>query len=250
MNFLKIQMKVINDLLNYNGLKIVQDTNMFSFSLDSVLLANFVCIDKNCKKILDIGCGNAPIPLFLSTKTKTKIIGVEIQKEVYNLAKESIEINKLSEQIEIINGDINDIYKNFPTGFFDVITCNPPFFKYSISSKLNVNKNKTIARHEIKLNLEQLFSITKYLLNNNGSIFIVHRPERVVEIFNIMKKNNIEPKRVQFIYPHFDDFSNIVLVEGVKNGKPGLKVLPPIISHDENGDYSEMIKTIFSCKEE
>ena len=238
-------MKVINYLLGYKNLKIVQDNEMFKFSLDSVLLPNFVTINKKITKILDIGCGNAPIPLILSTKTDATIVGVEIQKEVFDLAIESIKINNKEKQIKIINRDINDYYKEGETESFDVITCNPPFFKYVESSNTNKNDYKTIARHEIKLNLNQLFTIAKKLLKNNGVIAIVHRPERFVEVVEEMKKNNIEPKRVQFVYPKKNMEANIMLIEGSKNGNPGLKILPPIYSHLDNGEYTEEIKKYF-----
>jgi len=238
-------MKVINYLLGYKNLKIVQDNEMFNFSLDSVLLPNFVTINKKIDKILDIGCGNAPIPLILSTKTDASITGVEIQKEVFDLALQSVEINNKLNQIQIVNEDINDYYKEVETDSFDVITCNPPFFKYIESSNINKNDYKTIARHEVKLNLSQLFTIAKKLLKNNGVIAIVHRPERFVEVVEEMKKNNIEPKRVQFVYPKKNMEANIMLIEGSKNGKPGLKILHPIYSHCDNGEYTEEIKKYF-----
>lgn len=238
-------MKVINYLLGYKNLKIVQDNEMFNFSLDSVLLPNFVTLNKKINNVLDIGCGNAPIPLILSTKTSAKITGVEIQKDVYNLAIESIEINNKQDQIKIINKDINDFYKEEETDSYDVITCNPPFFKYIETSNINKNDYKTIARHEVKLNLENLFLIARKLLKNNGVVAIVHRPERFVEIIEEMKKNNIEPKKVQFVYPKQNMEANIMLIEGSKNGKPGLKILPPIYTHLENGEYTEEIKKYF-----
>lgn len=216
---------------------------MFSFSLDSVLLPHFVTINKNVDKILDIGCGNAPIPLILSTKTKTNIIGVEIQKEVYDMAVESVNINNLNKQIDIINADINDYYKKLESDSFDIITCNPPFFKYLETSNLNKNDYKTIARHEIKLNLDDLFNIAKKLLKNNGVIAIVHRPDRLIDIITSMKKNNIEPKKIRFVYPKMNSEANILLIEGSKNGKPGMKILPPLYTHLDNGEYtSEVLK--------
>jgi len=238
-------MKVTNYLLGYKDMFIVQDTEMFNFSLDSVLLPNFVTLGKNLNRILDIGCGNAPVPLILSTKTNAEITGVEIQKEPYDMAIESVKINKLEDRIKIINADINEIYKDFKVGSFDVITCNPPFFKYVESSNINKNEYKTIARHEIKLNLEQLFGIAKYLLNNHGVIAVVHRPERLTDIMNSMRKNGIEPKKIQFVHPHIDKEANIVLVEGKKSANAGIKVLPPIISHTKDGDYTEEIKKFF-----
>ena len=238
-------MRVTNYLLGYKDLKIIQDNEMFNFSLDSVLLPNFVTLNKNITKILDIGCGNAPIPLILSTKTDASITGVEIQEEVYEMAVDSVNLNNKQNQINIINKDINDYYKEIETDTFDVITCNPPFFKYIETSNINKNDYKTIARHEVKLNLQELFNIAKKLLKNNGVIAIVHRPERLVEIIEEMKKNNIEPKKVQFVYPKKDMEANILLIEGSKNGKPGLKILPPLYTHLDNGDYTEEVKKYF-----
>ena len=238
-------MKVTNYLLGYKDLKIVQDSDMFSFSLDSVLLPNFVTLNKKITHILDIGCGNAPIPLILSTKTNAKITGIEIQESVYDMAVESVKINNKEDQIKIINDDINEFYKNEETDKYDVITCNPPFFKYIESSNINKNDYKTIARHEVKLNLNQLFTIARKLLKNNGVIAIVHRPERFLDVVMEMKNNNIEPKRVQFIYPKPNMEANIMLIEGTKNGNPGLKILPPIYSHKENGEYTDTVKKYF-----
>jgi len=224
---------------------IMQDTDMFNFSLDSVLLPNFVTINKNIQNILDIGCGNAPIPLILSTKTKAQITGVEIQKEVFDLAVESVKINNLQEQINIINADINELYKELETESFDIITCNPPFFKVSENSNLNESEYKTIARHEVKLNLEEIMKISKKLLKNNGVLGIVHRPERLVDIIELMRKYNIEPKKIRFVYPKKDKEANILLIEGTKNGNPGLKILSPLYSHDEDGSYTEEIQKFF-----
>ena len=238
-------MEVTNYLLGYKDKYIVQNTQMFNFSLDSVLLPNFVTLNKNIKNVLDIGCGNAPIPLILSTKTKALITGVEIQKEVYDLACKSVKINNLENQINIINADINEIYNQFETESFDVITCNPPFFKVSEKSNLNKSDYKTIARHEVKLNLDDIFKISKKLLKNNGYVAIVHRPERLLDILNSMQKYNIEPKKIQFIYPKTNMEANILLVEGMKNGKKGLKVLNPIYTHLDNGEYTDQIKKYF-----
>ena len=237
--------KVKNYLINYDNMYIIQDTDMFNFSLDSVLLPNFVTINKKTQKILDIGSGNAPIPLILSTLTDAKIMAVEIQKDVYELGKESIKINKLENRIDFINADINELYKEIDTETFDAITCNPPYFKVNESSNLNDSEYKTIARHEIKLDLEKLFKIAKKLLKNKGNIAIVHRPERLSDIVSEMKKNNIEPKRIQFVYPSINSEANILLIEGTKNGNPGIKILPPLVSHKQNGEYTEQVKQFF-----
>ena len=160
--------KIINDLVYFKDLKIVQNKNYFNFSLDSVLLPSFVIINPNTKKILDLCTGNAPIPLILSTKTNAEIIGVEIQKEIYDLAVESVKINK-KDNIKIINKDVKDIINDYETDTFDLITCNPPYFKYIESSKINLNEQKTIARHEVNINIEDILKLSKKLLKNGGS---------------------------------------------------------------------------------
>ena len=238
-------MEVINDLLNYNKMKIVQNTDWFSFSLDSVLLANFAKINKKTSMIIDFCTGNAPIPLILSQKTDKNIIGVELQKEVFELAKKSVEINNLSSRIKLYNMDIKELSKMYETDTFDLITCNPPFFKVNPDSKINDNDIKSLARHEITINLNDIFSLARKLLKNNGSICMVHRTDRLIDIIESMKKNNIEPKRIQFVFPKIETESNIVLIEGTKNGNSGLKVLKPLYVHDENGDYLEKIKNMF-----
>ena len=236
--------KVINDLVYFNNLKIVQNKNYFNFSLDSILLPNFVEITPNTKKILDLCTGNAPIPLVLSKRTNAKIIGVEIQKEIYDLAIESIKINKLN-NIEIINKDAKEIINDFETDTFDLITCNPPYFKYDEKSIINDVDIKSVARHEINISLNDIIKISKKLLKNGGSLSIVHRTERLIEIIELMKKNNIEPKRIRFIYPKKNKESNLVLIDGRKNGKNGLKLLSPLIIHNEDGSYTDEVLKMF-----
>lgn len=238
-------MKVINDLLNYNNLKIVQNTDMFSFSIDSVLLPNFVTLNTNVKKILDIGCGNAPVSMILSTKTNAQITGVEIQKDVFNMAKESIEINNLENRIKLINGDIKDLYQNMESDVFDTIVCNPPFFKVNEKSRKNNSVYKQIARHELTLNVFDVIKIARKLLKNNGNLAIVHRTDRLIDIITEMRKQNIEPKKIRFVYPKAGLESNILLIEGRKNGNPGLKILPPLYTHNSNDEYTEEVKKMF-----
>lgn len=238
-------MEVKNYLLGYKNLYIYQNPDMFSFSLDSVLLPNFITISSNTKRILDIGTGNAPIPLILSTKTDASITGIEIQPDVYSLAKKTIEENKLEEQIEIICSDVNEWYKDVESETFDIITCNPPFFKMKETSNINKTDYKTIARHELCLNLEQLLKITRKLLKNNGIVGIVHRPERLVDIVEEMRKNNIEPKKIRFIYPKIGKEAHVLLIEGKKNGNPGIKILPPLYVHNIDGKYTEEVLKYF-----
>ena len=238
-------MRVINDLLDYNNLKIVQDDEYFNFSLDSVLLPNFVKINKGTKKILDLGTGNAPIPMILSTMTSAKIYGIELQKEIYDLAIESLKINNLEDRIEIINDNIKNLDKYFEPNSFDVIVSNPPYFKYTEGSNINETIQKTIARHEKEITLSEIVFTAKKFLNNNGTFAMVHRTDRLIEIIEEFRKNNIEPKRIQLIYPKVGEESNMFLIEGRKNGNVGLKILPPLVAHKENGEYSDVVKEMF-----
>ncbi len=237
--------EVINDLLGYDGLKIIQRPDMFNFSLDSTLLADFVKPLSKTKKILDLGTGNAPIPLFLSLKTNANIIGVEIQKDVYEIAKRNININKLEHQIEIINDDIKGIHKKYENSEFDLITCNPPFFKYKETSNVNKNDYKTIARHEVLITLEDIIIEAKRLLKTRSSLCMVHRTERVIEIINLLTKHNFSIKRLRFVYPKQGEESNMVLIDASNNGKPGLKLLEPLYVHTEQG-YTDEVKRIFN----
>ncbi len=238
-------MKVVNDLLGYDNLKIVQNPDWFSFSLDSVLLPNFVTLNKNVKNILDLGTGNAPIPMILSTMTKANIYGIEIQKDIFEMAEESVKMNGLDSQIKLINDDMKKLDEYFEANFFDVIISNPPYFRLEELSKKNEDVHKTIARHEEKITLSELISIARKFLNNNGVFAMVHRSDRFIEIIEEMRKNNIEPKRVQFIYPKQNTDSNMVLIEGRKNGKTGLIIKEPLYIHDENGEYLEEINKLF-----
>lgn len=235
---------VVNDLVGYDKLKIVQNNEYFNFSLESILLPRF-CVLRNNMKIMDLCTGNAPIPLVLSQFTNSHIIGVELQKEIYDLAKGTIRINNLENRIDILNMDVKDVIRLYETDSFDLITCNPPYFKYLESSNINQNEIKSIARHEIKVNLEDIISISKKLLKNNGSLVLVHRTERLSEIIELLNKNNMEAKRIRFIYPKEGEDSNLVLIDAHKNAKIGLKVLPPLICHNNDGSYTKEVLDMF-----
>lgn len=238
-------MKVLNDILGYKNLSIYQDPEFFCFSLDSVILANYSNIRLRDENIIDLGCGNGVIPLILSKRTNKKIIGVEIQKKCFDLAVESVKYNKLDNQIELINSDIKDLDERY-NNYFDLILCNPPYFKINDKNFLNLSKEKQIARHELMLNLDKLFSVSKKLLKNNGNIDIVHRPERLLEIFDSMRKYNIEPKRIKFVYENINKPSTLVLVEGQQNGKPGLKIDEPLIMYNNDGSYSDEYQSLIN----
>ena len=238
----------INDLVNYKNIKIIQDKNYFNFSLDSVLLPNFVTLNPNTKMILDLCSGNLPIPLILSTKTNANIYAVELQQEIYDLAKETLKINNLENRVTLYNDNAKNMTNKFETDTFDLITCNPPYFKYNDTSLINDNIIKSIARHEIEINIEDIIKISKKLLKNGGSLSIVHRTERLIEIIELMRKNNIEPKRIRFIYPKENTESNLILIDGRKNGNPGLKILSPLVVHNNDGSYTEEVLKMFGSE--
>ena len=238
-------MRVKNRLLNFSDNIIYQNDDYFAFSLDSVLLANFVTLRLSDKNIIDFCSGNAPVPMLMSFRTKARIFGVELQKEVYDLGYDSIVENKMDEQITLINGDVKNISDYFDAESMDVVTCNPPYFKYQNDSLVNQSDIKTIARHEVKLELDDVIRAAKYVLKNGGKFAIVHRPERMVEIINLMQKYGIEPKKMRLIYPKTGKDANILLIEGIKNGKVGLEILSPLFTHNEDGSYVNEIREMF-----
>lgn len=232
-------MEVINDILGYRNRKIYQDDECFAFSLDSVMLANFATVRLRDKCIVDLGCGNGVIPLILSLRTDKNIVGVEIQEQLADMATRSVDYNKLSNQIKIINSDMKDFITDETFEKFDLVTCNPPYFKVNEKNYFNLSPQKLIARHEVKVTLSDVFCVSKKLLKNNGNFAIVHRPERLLEIFDLYRRNGIEPKRLRFVYEKVSKESTLVLVEGQKNGNPGLKIENPLILYNEDGSMTE-----------
>lgn len=239
-------MKKLNDILGYKNRKIYQDDKYFSFCLDSVLLSNFINIRVNDKQILDIGTGNGIIPLILSLKTDNKIIGVEIQKKLSDLAIESVKYNNLENQIDIINCDIKDFSVN-KNNYYDIICCNPPYFVEKNNSKTKISVEEKVARHEIKITLEDIFKVSKKMLKTNGKLYLIHRVERITEVIDLYKKYNIEPKRIRFIHNDINSPAKLFLIEGTKSGKEGLKIDKPLIMFEngvETEEYSKILKEV------
>lgn len=223
-------MIVLNDLYDYN-LKIYQDTDLFKFSLDSLLLAEFVTIEKKDKNLLDLCSGNAPLPLIIGKNYNIDITGVEIQSEIYNLAIRSIKEKKLS-NIKMLNCNVINLKNYFPGNNFDIITCNPPFFKIIKSSLINESVKKAIARHEITITLEEIFKITSYLLKNNGTFYLVHRPERLEEVIQLATIHKLHIKEIIFIYSDIKKAAIMVLFKMKKNARIGVKVRSVIINRN------------------
>ncbi len=239
--------EIINDLLAYDGLKVYQRPDMFNFSLDSLMLGYFARIDFKTKKIIDLCTGNAPVAMYLTLRTDASIDAVEIQKDVYDLADKSIKLNNLAGQIKLYLNDLKGISQVVGKECYDLVTCNPPYFKLNQDSNLNANEYKTIARHEVNTTLEDVLNESKKLLKNRGYLTMVHRPDRLAEILRLLKDYNLNPKTIRFIYPKKDSNANSVIIEAQKNSKEGLKVLEPIIVH-ENNQYSKIVSDIFNYR--
>lgn len=219
---------VKNDLFDY-GLKIFQYQDKFKFSLDSILLAEFVDLKPNMESIVDFCTGNAPVPLILSTKTDVKIYGFELQEQIVKLARLSVRENNCDEQIKIIEANIKDSLEYLFPESVDAVICNPPYFKVNSDSLINEDKSLAIARHEIELTLEDIMMSAKYLLKNKGALYLVHRCDRLEEILLMLEKYNFRVKKLQFIYASFKKDAIMVLIKATKNGKSGsLKVSKPI----------------------
>ena len=213
-------MKVINDLFDYENLKIVQNEEYFKFSIDSILLAEYVKITKNDNKIIDLCTGNLPIPFILNYKYGKKIDAVEIQKEIYNYGLESLEINDKKDWINYYNEDVKNLVNILEKESYDVVTCNPPYFKDSIK---NDNLIKSIARHEIKINLEDIIKIASYLLKNNKTFYMVHIPNRLDEIILLCNKYNMNIKEIVFVN-NTNKEPILISIKAVKNSKIGMKL--------------------------
>ncbi len=239
--------EILINFLDFKDLQIIQHPDYFNFSLDTILLGTFTTINRTVKKILDLGTGNGAIPLILSKRSKSHITGIELQEFSANLAKKNIKLNNLEDRIDIIQDNMKNISRYFQPHTFDVIISNPPFFKLDGNpNQLNNLDQLTIARHEVTINLEEIVKIASIYLRNRGYFTLVHRAERLSDILYLMEKYKIGPKRIQFVHSKLNSESKIILVEGIKGSNSSLKILPPLISHKNNGEYSQVIKEIFS----
>ena len=218
----------LNDLYDYVPLKIYQDDKYFKFSLDSVLLAEFVKNVKNKKSILELCAGNCAVSMILTTKTNAKITAVELQPEIYDLGNKSIAYNNLGNKINYINCDVKDVKMYFPGNKYDIIVCNPPYFTKNDDSYINDDKVKAIARHEITISLDDIIKISSKILDLNGELYLVHRAERIDEIIESCLKYNIGVKNIQFITTKEHNEPKLVLIRAVKGSNKGVKVMPEL----------------------
>lgn len=236
------------DQLFSTDVKIIQNREVFSYSIDSVLLSRFPKIPSR-GLIVDLCSGNGAVGLFASTRTKAPIIEVEIQERLADMAERSIQLNDLGEQVQMINDDLKNLLNHVPRTGVDLILCNPPYFKVSETSKKNLSEHYLLARHEITTNLEEICDIARHALKSNGRLALVHRPDRFLDIIDKLRQYNLAPKRIQFVYPKVGKDANLLLIEAIKDGSTdGLKILPPLFVHKENGDYTDEIFEIYYGK--
>lgn len=218
----------LNDLYDYDY-KIYQNSDHFKFSLDSVLLAEFVDLKSGQKEILDLCSGNAPIPMILSKKfgDRIHITGVEIQESIFDLGIKSIEYNKI-ENIDFINEDVNNLPQVLKNKRFNIITCNPPYFKVNETNYINENEIKAIARHEIKITIDDIVKVSSKLLETQGYLYLVHRTERLADIIKSLSDYNFGVKRIVPIYSKTDTNANLFLIEAIYNGKDYVTIDSPV----------------------
>ena len=236
------------DDLEIKNMKIIQNKNGFCFGIDSVLLSDFAKNIKNGAECVDLGTGTGILGILLCAKTNLKeIIGIEIQDEVAEMANRSIKLNNLENKFKILNINIKKIIEEniLEKNSFDVVVTNPPYKKLN-TGKINEEEKKLISRHEITANLFDFINTANYLLKDKGSLYMVHRPERLADIIEIMRSKKIEPKEIRFVYPQKNKEPNLILIKGVKNAKAFLKINKPLFVYDEEGNYTDEILKIYN----
>ena len=232
------------DELQRNGYRIIQNPERFCFGMDAVLLSGFARAKKQ-ERCLDLGCGNGIIPILMEAKTEGKhFTGLEIQPESADMARRSVALNGLQDRIDIVEGDIKDASKIFGASSFHVVTTNPPYMTAQ-HGLTNLYEAKTIARHEVLCNLEDIIRESARLLMPGGRFYMVHRPFRLAEIISLMVQYRMEPKRMRLVYPYVDREPNMVLIEGLRGGKSRMTVEKPLIVYKEPGKYTDEIYDVY-----
>ncbi|EGQ1297178.1 methyltransferase [Staphylococcus pseudintermedius] len=231
------------DYLIREDLRIIQNDAAFSFSTDALLLGHFTEVRKR-DRILDMCAGNGVIPLLLSDKGNNVITGVEIQPQLVNMAVRSVQYNHLEDRITMVEMDINALIQAYSPAQFDLITCNPPYFKANQTNQHQLEAHK-IARHEIYCTLDDCLRVSNHLLKEGGRVVMVHRAERMLDLFESMRHYRIEPKRLHMIFSKPGKAAQTIVVEGRKGGRQGLDIAPPFYIYDEQGDYTPEMKEIY-----
>lgn len=234
------------DDLEFKNLKIIQNKSGFCFGIDAVLLSDFAKSIKKNSRVIDLGTGTGIIPILLCEKTELKkIIGVEIQSDVYDMACRSARLNDLEDKFEVINENIVNLNNIFPNNSFDAIVTNPPYKKQN-TGVINDVEERFISRHEVLAKLEDFVSVSNKLLKDKGEFYMIHRPDRLVDIFCLMRKYNIEPKETRLVFSNEKGLPKMVLIKGVKNGGEYLKFRENLYIYKNNGRYTDEILKIYN----
>ena len=229
-----------------NNLELIQRNDFQNFTLDSVLLADFITINRTIKNALDIGTGNGVISLLLANRSKTNITAVELYEEMAEIAKRNAINNKLDDRINVIRADILNYNDYFKKDSFDLVFSNPPYFEYDGNmNQVSELDQLAKARHEVDITIKEIIAIASYLLRNRGYFSLVVRSERVFEIVDMLKAHNLAPKRIKHCYTVKDKNSKLCLIEAVKDASKGIKVEYPIFIYDENGEKTEYINKLY-----
>lgn len=232
------------DDLQIKGYRLIQNPELFCFGVDAVLLSSFAKA-KDTDKVIDLGCGNGIIPILMAAKTDAKrIVGLEIQDESAKLATRSVELNELSDRISIVKGDIKEASSIFGASSFQVVTTNPPYMNEN-HGLVNDYSAKAIARHELLCSLEDIIRESARLLVPSGRLYMIHRPHRLEDILVLMREYHIEPKHLRFVHPYVDKEPTMVLIEGLRGGKPSMKIDPPLIIYEDVNKYTKEINDIY-----
>lgn len=238
------------DDLEYKNLKLIQDKNGFCFGVDSVLLSDYAKKIKKNAKVVDIGTGTGIISILLCAKTNLeKIYGIEIQKDVAEMAKRSAILNGLENKFEVINSDIKDIFNILNKNEFDVVVTNPPYKKIDTGVK-SIDEKQLISRHEVKCTLEDIIKNASILLKDLGEFYMVHRAERLVDIMCLLRKYKLEPKNIRFVHSKACEKPSLILVRAVKCAKEFLKIDKPLVIYNDDGEYTDEILEIYDKKRE
>ena len=232
------------DDLQFKGLRIIQNSKGFCFGIDAVLLANFTRVKKNAK-LVDLGTGTGIIPILLAGKSSaSKIIGIEIQDEVAEMASRSVKLNQLEDRVEILNMDMKDAVGVLGKGQMDLVVSNPPYMHSN--GLINENDKKAISRHGLKCDIEDVIRVASDLVKPNGKFFMVNRPNRLVDMLAIARNYKLEAKQIRFVHSRVASAPKMVLIEYVKSAKPEIRVLSPLYVYNEDGTYTDEVKTIYS----
>ena len=243
MNIELLENERIDDL-ERNDLKIIQNGKLFCFGIDAVLLSGFLKVQKG-ECAIDLGTGTGIIPLLMSAKTEAEnIYGLEIQDVSFDMARRSVLMNELEDRIKIVHGDIKEASSIFGKSVFDVVTCNPPYIKSS-SGIVNPGSQKAIARHEILCTFDDVAAQSAAILKPGGRLYLVHRPERLTELFETLKKYRLEPKRMKSVHSYKDAPATMVLIEAVYGGGVQMTIEKPLIIYEEEGRYTAEIYDIY-----